>query len=326
MHLPRMSHVSPTVRPATLADVPAIVAVHYSDIVTWKRWDAEGLAHLANYADLQPYERWLNGGPWLDETTYAHFLARLLAPDSGGAAWVAEAEGQVRAVAEAWLGQEPPPLGRSLDLGVLYTLRGHARQGLGTALLAAVRAHAQAAACDTLTVTHAEAPRFYAKQGLEAAETWRRVRLPPLAGHTLYETEALTPGRYDDPDGVSGWAMPLGRYQSARQEWERVRPGAQPAFAAWRDLRTEAWRLLVRRTPAVLVLDEQPRERGVADVHVWTPTATLSRQLLAAIRDRAARSGFTELMCFAAEPTLAALGPGWRDDGYKQQMWRQEVR
>src|SRR5215207_2069801 len=113
--------IHPVVRSATLADVPAIVAIHRSDIVTWKRWDSEGLAHLANYADLQPYERWLNGGPWLDESTYAHFLGRLLATDGGGAAWVAEAEGQVRAVAEAWLGEEPPPLGRSLDLGVLYT-------------------------------------------------------------------------------------------------------------------------------------------------------------------------------------------------------------
>src|SRR5690348_14928059 len=89
-----------TVRPAALADVPAIVAIHRADIVTWKRWDADGLAHLADYANLEPYERWLNGGPWLDEGTYAHYLTRLLAPDSGGLALVAEASGQVRAVAE----------------------------------------------------------------------------------------------------------------------------------------------------------------------------------------------------------------------------------
>ncbi|MCC7361511.1 MAG: GNAT family N-acetyltransferase [Anaerolineales bacterium] len=310
------------VRSATLADVPAIVAIHRADIVAWKRWDADGLAHLANYAELRPDERWLNGGPWLDDSTYAHYLRRLLAVDSGGAAWVAEAEGQVRAVAEAWLGEEPPPFGRSLDLGVLYTLRGHAGRGLGSALMGVVRQHALAAGCDTLTVTHAEAPEFYAKQGLARAETWRRVRLTPLASQTLYTAEAVTLGAYDGPEGGRGWAMPLGRYQSARQEWERVRPGAQPDFVAWRGLRTEAWRLVARRKPAVLVLDEQPRERGVAEVHLWTPEAALSRQLMAAIRDRAARSGFTELMCFAAESTLPALGPGWRDDGYKQHVWR----
>src|SRR5438309_8028897 len=100
------------VRPATLADVPAIVAIHRSDIVTWKRWDTDGQVHLADYADLEPYQRWLNGGPWMDERTYAPYLARLLAldplaiaasnaePGPPGLALVAETDGQVRAVAE----------------------------------------------------------------------------------------------------------------------------------------------------------------------------------------------------------------------------------
>jgi hypothetical protein len=52
----------------------------------------------------------------------------------------------------------------------------------------------------------------------------------------------------------------------------------------------------------------------------------LSRQMLAAIRDRAARSGFGELMLFAAERTLAQLGPGWRDDGFRQEVWVRRVR
>jgi hypothetical protein len=187
--------------------------------------------------------------------------------------------------------------------------------------MGALRQHAERSGCDTLTVTHAEAPAFYAKHGFQPRETWRRVRLPALASNSLYQAQAITPGAYDAPDGVRGWAMPIGRYQSARQEWERIRPGAQPEFEAWRGLRLEAWRLVARRAPAVLVLDEQPRERGVADVHLWTPLPAVSRQLLAAIRDRAARSGFGELMFFCAENTLPQLGPGWRDDGFKQHLW-----
>jgi GNAT superfamily N-acetyltransferase len=311
-----------TVRPATLADVDAIVAIHCADIVTWKRWDADGLAHLADYADLRADERWLNGGPWLDRGTYAVYLERLLRPDSGGVALVSEVQAEgVRAVAEAWLGEEPAPFGRSLDIGILYALRGHTGRGLGSALMEALRAHAVQAGCETMTVTHAEAPAFYAKHGLGPAETWRRVRVPVLAGNHLYHSEAIVPDAYGSEAGVRGWAMPIGRYQSARQEWERVRPGAQPEFEAWQGLRLEAWRLVVRRTPAVVVFDEQPRERGVADVHLWTPAQSLTRQLVAAIRDRAARSGFTELMCFAAERTLPQLGVGWRDDGFKQQVW-----
>ncbi|MCC6189315.1 MAG: GNAT family N-acetyltransferase [Anaerolineales bacterium] len=311
-----------SLRPATLADVPAIVAIHCSDIVAWKRWDSEGLAHLAGYAELRPDERWLNGGPWLDVSTYAHYLERLLAPESGGLALVAEAQGQVRAVAEAWLGEEPP-FGRSLDIGILYTLRGHAGQGLGSALMEALRRRAEAARCDTLTVTHAEAPGFYAKHGFQPSETWRRVRMPALASNIVYQAQTLAPGPYAAEGGVRGWAMPIGRYQSARQEWERIRPGAPPEFEAWRGLRLEAWRLTARRSPAVLVLDEQPRERGTADVHLWTPQRGVSRQLLAAVRDRAARSGFEALMFFTAESALAQLGPGWRDDGFKQQVWVQ---
>jgi predicted N-acetyltransferase YhbS len=310
-----------TVRPATLADVEASVAIHCADIVTWRRWDEAGLAHLADYAELRAHERWLNGGPWLDAGTYAAYLARLLRPDSGGLALVAEADGQVRAVAEAWLGEEPRPFGRSLDVSILYALRGHTGRGLGSALMRALCERAEAEGCETVTVTHAEAPAFYAKQGFAPLEAWRRVRLPAQASNSVYQAERMAPGSYAGAGGVQGWAMPIGRYQSARQEWERVQPGAQPDFEAWRGLRLDVWRLTVRRTPAVVVFDEQPRERGTADVHVWTPAGTLSRQMVAAIRDRGARSGFGELMFFAAERTLPQLGPGWRDDGFRQEVW-----
>src|SRR5258708_1390049 len=182
------------VRSATLADVPAIVAIHRSDIVTWKRWDDDGEAHLAKYEELEPYQRWLNGGPWMDEASYAPYLRRLLAPDRAGVALVAEAEGQVRAVAEAWLGAEPVPFGRNLNLSVIYTRRGQAGRGLGSALMAALEAQALAAGCDTLLVTHAEATGFYAKHGLAHLETWRRARLPVRASRTLYTVQPFAPG------------------------------------------------------------------------------------------------------------------------------------
>jgi hypothetical protein len=119
--------------------------------------------------------------------------------------------------------------------------------------------------------------------------------------------------------------MPVGRYQSARQEWERVQPGAEPRFEAWRDLRQRGCRLEVRGAPAVLWLEEVPRELGVADVHLWTPTPALSRQLLSAIRDQASQAGFRELMFFVAEAALPQLGVDWRDDGYKQQVWLKKL-
>lgn len=310
------------VRPAVPDDVPAIVAIHCSDIVTWKRWDADGQPRLADYAGLEPYQRWLNGGPWMDERTYAPYLARLLAPDRAGVALVAELDGEVRAMAEAWLGTEPPPFGPNLNLSVIYTLRGHAGRGLGSALMAALESQAMAAGCENFMVSHAEASGFYAKHGLERLETWRRARLPARASHTQYTAHPFTPGDYA---AVRGWAMPVGRYQSARQEWERIQPGAEPRFEAWRDLRQVNVRLEVRGAPALLRLEEVPRERGVADVHLWTPAPGLSRQLLSAIRDQAAQAGFRELMGFVAEAALPQLGLDWRDDGYKQQVWLKKL-
>ena len=307
------------VRPATPDDIPAIVGIHCADIVTWRRFDADGQTHLADYADLRPYERWLNGGPWMDATTYAPFLARWMAPGQAGVALVAEVEGRVLAMAEAIVSDEPRPYGRNLNISVLYALRGHTGQGLGSALMQALERHAIGAGCDTLLVSHAEAPAFYARHGLAHLETWRRVRLPAQASRTLDAADVQPPGDYA---AVAGWAILVGRYQSARQEWQRTQPDAEPDFPEWQGLRRERWRLEVRRSPAVLVLDESPRERGTADVHLWVPAGqTLSRQLLAAVRDRAARAGFSELKLLINEAQLPLLGHGWRDDGYKQQLY-----
>jgi GNAT superfamily N-acetyltransferase len=308
------------VRPAALADVPAIVAIHCADILAWKRRDENGAEYLANYADLRPYERWMNGGPWLDESTFGAYLARLLQPESGAVALVAEMDGQVRAVAEAVVGEEPA-YGRCMDIGVIYTLRGFAGRGLGSALMETLDGHARQAGCETVLVTHAEAPGFYARHGFKHAETWRRVRLPVRASQTTYSAQLFSAESYQ---AVRGWAMPVGRYQAARQEWNRIQPGAEPAFEEWRGLRTERWQIEARRTPARLVLDELPRMPGVADVHLWLDPAGqgLSRQMMRAVRDRAARSGFRSLHLLVSETTLAQLEPGWHADGYKQELWR----
>ncbi|MEP7357256.1 MAG: GNAT family N-acetyltransferase [Anaerolineales bacterium] len=311
-----------TVRSATPDDVAAIVAIHRSDLVTWKRWDADDQVHLMSAAELTPYERWLNGGWWMDPDLYRPYLERLLRPDGAGLALVAELDGQVLAETEAWLGDEPPPYGRNLNVSVMYTLRGQAGHGLGTALMRALEARAAAEGCDTMLVTMVEAPAFYAKFGFAPAETWRRARMPAKAGQTQYTAQPHALGGYQ---AVRGWAMPVGRYQSSRQQWERAQPGIEPDFEAWRDLRSGAWRLEVRREPAVLLLEEVPRERGIADVHLWTPRPGLSRQLVQAIRDRGAQMGFSELHFLVTEAGLAQLGSDWRDDGYKQPVWMKRL-
>ena len=303
------------VRPATLDDVPAITAIHCSDIVLWH---SERRLGLAEYAELSTYERWLNGGPWMDEATCAPHLQRWQA--HGGLALVAEIEGQVLAEAEASVSDEPAPFGRNLNLSVLYTRRGHSRRGLGSALMRALEAWASAQHCTTLMVTHTEAGAFYAKHGLALAQTWRRMKLATQTSNTRYTAEPLAPDA--EYETIRGWSMPIGRYQSAWQEWERLRPGAEPDFEAWRGLRVERWRLTVRRTAAYLILDESPRQRGRANVHVWLPPQhTLTQQHLAVIVDRARRSGFAEVACFMNHMQAPWLGPAAQDDHYEQALW-----
>src|SRR4029079_18215566 len=96
-----------------------------------------------------PSERGLRGGCVRDTSLYRPYLERLLQPDGAGLALVAEMDGQVLGEAEAWLGDEPPPYGRNLNLSVFYTLRGHSGRGLGTALMRAFEAQAAAERCDT---------------------------------------------------------------------------------------------------------------------------------------------------------------------------------
>jgi predicted N-acetyltransferase YhbS len=308
------------IRPATLADAPAISTVHCSTVVQWRRFPEAGEAEFARYEDLSAYQRWLNGGPWMDESSCALHLARLIELEAG-LALVAEVEGEVLAEAEAFVGHEPQPFGRNLNLSVLYVRRGHEGRGLGSAMMAALERRASEAGCETFMVTHAEAGPFYARRGLTHQATWHRARLPVKPGHTQYVAGSLPDQEYGS---ISGWAMPLGRYQSARQQWESRRPGAEPDFDEWRDLRVERRLLTVRRQTCAVILDESPRERGWADAHLWTPGA-VNRQVIAAIRDLGARAGFQGLLCFVAESTLPLLGPEAQADGYKQQVWMKRL-
>ncbi len=304
------------VRDALVADAAAVTAVHRSSVVRWRRWSPEGDEEFARYEDLTTYERWLNGGPWMDGATCARHLERLRA-SGAGIALVAEEDGEVAAEAEAFVGDEAPPFGRNLNLSVLYTRRGREGRGLGSALMAELERRARLAGCEVFMVSHAEARGFYKRHGLAYHSTWRRAGLPAQAGRTQYLAEPLTGG---EAAAISGWAMPVGRYQSARQEWESRRPGVEPDFAEWRSLQTARYRLTVRRRPAALILDESPRERGWAEMHLWTP-GVLLRQQVAAARDLASRLAFNGLLCFVAEESLPLLGRDLETDGYRQEVW-----
>ncbi len=281
------------IRPATVTDAPAISAVHCSTVARWYTLDAVGVERPARYNDLTPTQRWLNGGPWMDAETCGHHLRRLIA--GGGHALVAELNGRIVAEAELHTADEPPPFGRNLNMSVLYAHRNHQGQGLGSLLMQRALELADEQNCEAFTVACAEAPDFYAKHGLTHAATYTRFQLSAQAANIDYAVEPLPDAPYDL---VRGWSLPIGRYQNACHDWERTRPNATPNFPEWRGLRLERYRLTVGNERAALILEESPRSPGVADTFLFIPSS-VTPHLLAAVRDRAARSGFTHLHCFA---------------------------
>src|SRR5947208_1015396 len=135
--------------------------------------------------------------------------------------------------------------------------------------------------------------------------TWRACWRPTRPGWRWWPSWTVRCGPWARPGlGLSErpWngtgTLPILTRSSAEQ------PRAGPGLEAWRDLRQVHMRLEVRGAPALLRLEEAPRDRGVADVHLWTQTSSLSRQLVAAMRDQAAQAGFREMMCFVAEAAL----------------------
>ena len=290
----RMSTTQFLIRPATVDDAPAISAVHCTNVTGWRMWDVNNDdVRPARYTDLTPYQRWLNGGPWMDAAACTHHITRLL--DSGSIAIVAELNGRVLAEAELHIADEPPPYGRNMNLAVIYVHRNHQGQGIGSALMRHALALAESEGCDTFTVAHAEAPSFYTRYGLRKESTWIRFRLPIGRCKIKYSAEPLPDGSYDI---VRGWAMPIGRYQNAHHDWERTRPGAVPDLDEWRGLRLERHWITVGRHRAALILEESPSAPGVADTFVFTPTG-FAADILPVIRDFASLFGFTGLRCFA---------------------------
>lgn len=297
-----------TVRLATLEDTAAVTEIHRSEVAIWERIGPEGDLIPVRYDDLALYERWQHGGPWLSVETCAVHLNRLLA--GAGFPLVAELDGQVAAEAEIYEGFEPPPFGHYLDISVLTAHTNQVRRGLGSALLRYIVEMARLMKCERVTVSHAEAPEFYLKHGFSHVSSGYGVRIPALPGRVVYQATELTDRSAEQ---IKGWYMPLGRYRSSRQEWERLFP--QSWAGGIPELLNSALahvKLSMAGQNAILYVREA-EEIGSqpGDVHLacWSsrPLST-SNLLMTAIRDWAHRNGYPALVSYAMQADLALLG------------------
>ncbi len=308
-----------TVRLATLQDTAAITAIHKSDVTTWDRIDAAGQPVTVAYDDLTLYERWQHGGPWLSLETCAVHLNRLLA--GSGTPLVAEQDGQVLAEAEIYEGHESAPFGHHLNIGVLYTHQAATGHGLGTALLDYIVQMATLMNCSSVSVTATDAPDFYTGYGFRHTRSGRRIRISTQAGRAFYQASEL---KDRSPEQIRGWGIPLGRYQSARQEWEKLFPQDWAAgIPELLNVPMAHLKLTVAGQNAILFLreaDHPESQSGECSVTCWS-ARPLTPPLLTAIRDCAFREGFRTLVTYVSDADWPLLSNDAERTDYRQDMY-----
>lgn len=288
------------VRLATLEDVEDITAVHCSNVEEWFRWEG-GQKAPVHYEDLAIYQRWRNGGPWMSVETCAVRINHLLL--AGHYPLVAEIGGRVLGEAELFLSEEPPPLGRYLNLSVLYVHRDQQRQGIGSALMEAALSLGRELGCDALTINGTpEAPGFYARFGfrslLHLQKAWALCRDygQPCRAETFWETSYET---------VEGLTMAIGRYQSAREEWERAGIDTL-ALSEIRGRKSARWKLWAGEGRAYAILAQTYFDPTVTDAYAWIETLPLPL-VIKAILSQGKSMGFAKVNLLLEESTYYEL-------------------
>src|SRR3972149_4244676 len=106
-----------TVRAATEADLPAVLAIHTAQNDFGGRWVTNPFAGGEGGRDegLAPALRWLHGGPWMAPRLLALHVRRIA--EAGGAVLVAERGGAVVGEGELWPPGGPPPTRRDPATG-----------------------------------------------------------------------------------------------------------------------------------------------------------------------------------------------------------------
>jgi GNAT superfamily N-acetyltransferase len=316
-----------SVRLATLADTTAIVDIYTSQRPSWQRLAADGKWVIAPYAELGLYERWQQGGPWMSIETGAVHLNRLLA--GSGVALVAEDDdGNVLAEAEVYESVEPAPFGHHLNIGAIVTHADHLRRDFGTILVKYILEMARLMKCERVTASHTAARDFFLAQGFRHTRSGRGVRLPAQEGRAFYQATELTDR---SPDQVKGWLMAMGRYQSSRQEWERLFP--QDWAAGIPELLNQSVahvKLTVTGQNAILYLyepggsDQQQTQSGEVLLACWT-ARPLSHPMLTAVRDRVFRGGYQSILTYVMDADLPQLGPDAQPTDYTQDFYEMPV-
>jgi hypothetical protein len=278
-----------SVRLATLSDTLAIVALHREQWVP--------VPDLPSYDELTLYERWQEGGAQFSVETCAVHVNRLLT--GVGTPLVAERGEQVIGYAEIYESFEPLPFGHHLHIGKLTAGDLSAAESL----IRYVVDMARMMKCERVTAVPQQDndPVYYDFQPLRQLF---EVRMAAQEGRAFYQSSELTDRSSEQ---IKGWAMPLGRYSSSRQEWDKLFPQDWAAgIPEIINQNTTHLRLTVTGQNAIILLCESEHP-GEVYAACWA-ARPLSNPLLAAIRDCVFRDGYHTLITCVMEADLPLLG------------------
>lgn len=306
-----------TVRQAILADAAAISALHNATISEWTRRLPDGSSAPAAPEELSLFERWLVGGPWTSVEMCAVHIANLLRV-ADGIPIVAEIDGQVGAEAELFIWREPEPFGHHINISKLTVHPAWAGENLAGALVSYIHNIAQAIRARRITVADAEADAaFYEAQHFARAHTGQRHLIATQTGRVFYQAAEL---KNFDPAQIANWHMPLGRLQSARQEWDRMAPDFWNSVPEIVEVESARLHLTVTGQEAFALMQQDREIRDRVHAFVWT-RRPINSLLLMALRDWAAQHDYREIAAFVWDYVLPQLEVDTARDPYTQVLY-----
>ncbi|NLV73077.1 MAG: GNAT family N-acetyltransferase [Chloroflexi bacterium] len=275
------------IRAATLDDITAITEVHKRDVATWYRGFGDDEI-VAPYDQLCVFERYMAGGPWMSVETCAIHVNQLLLHELPPI--VAVLDGKVVAESEFYIGDEGAPYGVVLDISVLYVHPDAQGRGVGGAMIKYLIDRAQRRQCRSMTVV--PGPRgFYQHYGFNEVHDRPHLLVNARTTNHPYTMEELgneTPYRV-----VSGIPMPIGRYTSGRQEWERHKmityhlPELSHCMHRRIRLRNDSGEAIA------ILAQHSPFDRALI-AHAWTDSMPIN-ELVTILRNECVNSGFSQL-------------------------------
>lgn len=304
------------IRPAQLDDTQAISALFRQRIMVWQRLNAAGRPEDVDYAGLTIYERWLHGGPWMSIETAAIHLSRLLC--GAGLAFVICYAEQPVAYAEVYHGQEPEPFGNHLHIGEFVVHPDFADQtpAMETALMQQLAADARPLKATRVSINglahDADSQAFLSRFGLTPIQTIKRFTLSAKSGQGFYR---VTDHAAEGAGQIQQWFMPIGRLNSARQQWETLFPRTWQAIPEMKQ--RQAHRLHITAAGQEALVFAQPPlylPRSV-ELYLWSPKP-LTSQMMTALRDWAHRENYRSLILPVSEASVPVLGNEAEWDGY----------